>query len=596
VLLPGPALAVRHRRVSKAPVRRAKPKIKKAARVEASAAREEKTAARWARSLSLHDAVAQLVVVPFSGQPLAPRSKAYKDLFNLVRRTRVGGVILVNVFEGHLIQHADPLQAAALINKLQGAARIPLLFSADLERGASMRLNDTTVFPHAMAFAAGGDAGSARAEGVITAREARAIGIQWIFYPVADVNSNPDNPIINIRSFGENAADVSRYVAAFIEGAHSDPRYRVLTTAKHFPGHGDAATDTHVNLVTIPATRQHLDEVELPPFRAAIQAGVDAVMSAHVALPAIEDAATPATLSPAILTGLLRHDLGFRGIIVTDALEMGGIAKGFTVGDAAVRALEAGVDVLLMPSDPLAAIDAVMTAVKSGRLTRQRINESVHRILLAKARVGMDRGKLVNQKSISKLVNLPEANAVAQGIADRSITLVRNDGALVPLRDPAKTLFLLLTENSKGDEGQAFAQELKKRVPNANVRILDPALSPADLDALVQQSQTAESVVAAAFVSVAAYAGNVALRGAYPELLRRIGKPIILAALGSPYLLRAFPDVAAYLTAYSTVPPSEIALVRALLGETSISGKLPVSIPGLAPYGAGISLPAVSKP
>lgn len=540
--------------------------------------------------------MAQLVVVPFSGQPLAPRSKAYKDLFQLVRRAHVGGVILVNVFEGHLIQHADRLEAAALINKLQGAARIPLLFSADLERGASMRLKDTTVFPHAMAFAAGGDPASARAEGVITAREARAIGIQWIFYPVADVNSNPDNPIINIRSFGENPADVSRYVTAFIEGAHSDPRYRVLTTAKHFPGHGDAATDTHVNLVTIPATRQHLDTVELPPFRAAIQAGVDTVMTAHVALPAMEDAATPATLSPAVVTGLLRHDLGFNGIVVTDALEMGGIAKGFTVGDAAVRAVEAGVDVLLMPSDPLAAIEAVVAAVKSGRLTRQRIDASVHRILLAKARVGLDRGARVNLKAIPRLVNQPEANAVAQGIADRSITLVRNAGALVPLRDPARTLFLLLTENSKGEQGQAFAQELRTRVPNAVVRILDPALSPADLDAIVQQAQASDAVVAAAFVSVAAYSGNVALRGAYPDLLHRITKPVVLAALGSPYLLRAFPDVAAYLTSYSTVPPSEIAMARALLGECAIGGKLPVSIPGLAAYGDGLALPIALKP
>ena len=584
LLLPAPAWAVRH-------AHRSKPPARHTTREVSGEEHEAAVAARWARSLSLHDAVAQLVVVPFSGQPLAPRSKAYKDLFNLVRRTHVGGVILVNVFEGHLIQHADPLQAATLINKLQGPARIPLLFSADLERGASMRLNHTTVFPHAMAFTAGGDPGSARAEGAITAREARAVGIHWVFYPVADVNSNPDNPIINIRSFGENPADVSRYATAFIEGTRADPRYRVLTTAKHFPGHGDTSTDTHLNLATIPATRQHLDDVELPPFRAAIQAGVDAVMSGHVALPALEDPGTPATLSPAILTGLLRRDLAFKGLIVTDALEMGGIAKGFSVGDAAVRAVEAGVDVLLMPSDPLAAIDAVMAAVKSGRLTRQRIDASVHRILLAKARVGLDRGKRVNLKAIPKLVNLPESNATAQHIADLSITLVRNEGAVVPLRNPARTLFLLLAENSKNDEGRVFMEQLKQRLPAAQVRILEPALTPADLDAIVQQAHGADAVVAVAFASVAAYSGNMALRGAYPELLHRLGKPLILAALGSPYLLRAFPEVAAYLTGYSTVAPTEIALLRALLGEIKISGKLPVSIPGLAPYGTGLDVP-----
>ncbi len=547
------------------------------------------------KRMPLHDEVAQLVVIPFSGQPLEKRSKAYKDLARLVNKQHVGGMILVNVFQGRLVKHADPLEAATIMNAMQKLAKVPLLFSGDLERGASMRLNDTTGFPHAMAFTATGDVALARQEGVITAREARAVGIQWVFYPDTDVNNNPENPIINIRSFGENPADVARFATAFIEGAHSDPKHMVLTTAKHFPGHGDTATDSHLNLATIPGDRQHLDTVELPPFKAAIAAGADAVMTAHLAVPALEKADLPATLSSVILTKLLREELGFRGIIVTDALEMGGVAKGFTVGDAAVRAIEAGADVLLMPSDPDAAIDAVVDAVESGRLTRARIEESVRRVLMAKARVGLDRQKVVNLKAIGKAISRPDALAAAQRTADRAITLVKNEAAAVPLHDPSRTLFLLMSENKAGDEGQLFSDELKKRGITANVRILSPQLTDADLSDVEQQARNADEVVAAAFVSVAAYSNNVALRGKYPELMTRLaaaGKPVVLVSLGNPYLLRNFPAVAAYIATYSTVPVSETAAVRALFGEIAIQGKLPVSIPDIAPAGTGIAIAA----
>src|SRR5690348_4981105 len=241
---------------------------------------------------------------------------------------------------------------------MQQLTRVPLLVGGDFERGASMRIDGTTVFPHAMAFGAAGDPALTRYEGEVTAREARAIGVHWIYYPVADVNNNPDNPIINIRSFGENPADVATHVRAFIEGAHSDRKNYVLTTAKHFPGHGDTAVDTHVGLATIPADRERLEHLELVPFRAAIEAGVDAIMTAHIAVPAISPPDLPATLSPAILTKLLRQEMGFKGLVVTDALEMGGIAKGYNSGEAAVRALEAGADTLLMPADPEAAVKA----------------------------------------------------------------------------------------------------------------------------------------------------------------------------------------------------------------------------------------------
>ncbi|HWE52915.1 MAG TPA: glycoside hydrolase family 3 N-terminal domain-containing protein [Bryobacteraceae bacterium] len=550
------------------------------------------------QSLTLREKVAQLIVIGFSGQPMHTRSREYRKFVRLVAEEHVGGLILVNVSNGRTVAKADPLEAASFINRMQRLARVPLLVSGDFERGASMRVDATTIFPHAMAFTASRDPEEARQEGVITAKEARALGVQWLFFPDADVNNNPDNPIINIRSYGENPDDVSSFVTAFIEGAHSVPGSPVLTTAKHFPGHGDTATDTHLNLATITGDKPRLEQVEWAPFRAAIKAGTDSVMTAHIAVPALDDLGIPATLSPKILTGILRDELGFKGIVVTDALEMGGIAQGFQVGDASVRSLLAGADVLLMPSDPVAAINAVEAAVKSGRITRKRLDESVMRILVAKAHMGLAAKKLVDLEAIHSVVNAPESEAIADTIADRSVTLVRNQNDFVPLKADGNTAYLLLTEGRASVEGQAFIAELRKHNAAAQAITLDPTMSDFDLQAAVQQASGASRYVVAAFASVAAYRGSVVLGGGFPQLIQDLiatKKPVALLALGNPYLLRNFPDVAAYLTTYSTVPPSETAAVKALFGQIAIGGKLPVTIPGLAQYGDGIALAPVAS-
>jgi len=559
--------------------------------VAAAAPSEKNIAARWMRGMSVHDQVAQLVTIPFSGRPLNTRSKAYRDFVRLVTRDHVGGMILVNVSQGRLVQKAEPLDVAAFLNKMQRLAKVPLIVSADLERGASMRLNATTVFPHAMAFAAAHDPAAARMEGEVTAREARAVGIHWVFYPVADVNNNPDNPIINIRSFGENPEEVSSYVNAFIEGAHADKKNLVLTTAKHFPGHGDTSTDSHMSMATITADRERLNRLEFVPFRAAIEHGVDSVMTAHISVPALDDSGLPATLSQKIMTGVLRDELGFKGIVVTDALEMGGIAKRFGTGDAAVRAIQAGADVLLIPPDPHAAIEAVVAAVNSGKISRKRMEQSVTRVLIAKARLGLASRKAVDLEQVNEILNSPEANAKAQTVADHAVTLIKNEGTLVPLRDPAKTCFLLLTESSTSPQGQAFAAEVHKRAPAAHVAILDSSMTGEDLAQSEQQNAGCEATVVGAFVSVAAYRGDVALGGNFPSLMERLissHKPLSLISLGNPYLLRNFSGVGAYLTTYSTVPPSEVAAVKALFGEIPITGRLPVTIPGTAKYGDGL--------
>jgi beta-N-acetylhexosaminidase len=545
--------------------------------------------------MTLRDEVAQLVFIAFHGESPNIRSREYRKFIRLIHETKIGGLILNNAANGRVVQKAEPYAVAAFLNRLQRMASIPLMVGGDFERGASMRLSGTTVFPHAMAFGATGDPSFSRYEGEVTAREARALGVQWIYFPVADVNNNPDNPIINIRSYGENPQDVAAQVRAFIEGAHSDRRYPVLATAKHFPGHGDTAVDTHVNLASIPADRERLHNLELVPFKAAISVGVDAIMTGHIAVPALAPPDVPATLSPAILTDLLRKELGFNGLVITDALEMRGIANGFSSGEASVKALEAGADALLMPSDPDAAIRAVVSAVESGRLTRARIETSVMRLLAAKEKVGLDKKRYVDIDNIADAVDSPDANDKAQEISDRAVTLVRNHGSLVPLAAPDRTCFVVMTENRAPTEGQVFAAEVRKRTGHAAVITLDASMARQQIDDFLGHAPGCQAYVVAAFAPVAAYRGSVGLGGELPHAFESIagtGKPVALVALGNPYLLRNFPSVAAYLATFSTVPPSEIAAVRALFGEISIRGRLPVSIPGQARYGEGIQLPA----
>lgn len=555
---------------------------------------------RWLRTMTLRDEVAQLVFIPFYGAAPNSQTAQYRKFMRLIRDAKVGGLILVNQSNGRVIAKAEPYALATFLNRMQRLAKVPLLVGGDFERGASMRVEGTTQFPHAMAFGATGDPQFSRYEGEVTAREARALGVQWVYYPVADVNNNPDNPIINIRSFGENPQMVAQHVVAFIEGAHANKADYVMATAKHFPGHGDTATDTHLNMGTVTGDRARLESVELVPFKAAIAAGVDSIMTAHLAVPALAPPDLPATLSKEILTGLLRNELGFKGLIITDALEMRGIANGFSTGDACVRAIEAGADTLLMPSDPDAAINAVVKAVETGRISRQRLQESVVRILAAKEKLGLDRKRFVDLESISDVIDSPEAEAKAQEIADRAITLVRNQNNLIPLADPASACYAVLGEGRYSAEGQTFTQEVRKRVRTAQIVALDNSSSHDDVeDAIHRLPGSCNSYVVAAFASVAAYRGSVGLGGELPhaiEMLTATGKPVILVSLGNPYLLRNFSNVNAYMAAFSTVPPSETAAVRALWGEIPIRGHMPVTIPGLAQYGDGIQTQATRAP
>jgi beta-N-acetylhexosaminidase len=554
---------------------------------------ERGAALRWLRSMTLRDRIAQLIVITSYGEAPSSRSTAFREFVHAVRDLKVGGVIVVNRVVGGSVRNAEPYAMAAFLNRMQRLAKVPLLVGADFERGASMRVSGTPKYPHLMAYGAAGDLKLTRELGLATAREARALGVQWVFAPDADVNNNPDNPIINIRSFGENPMDVASQVRAFIEGAHSESSSRVLTTVKHFPGHGDTNVDSHMGMPRLGADKERMRTMELTPFREAIADGVDAVMTAHMAVPAYENEDIPATVSQKVLTGLLRDELKFPGLIVTDAMDMQGLTKQFPGGEAAVRALQAGADVLLMTPNPETAVNAVAAAVKEGRLPERRINESALRVLTAKVRVGLNKQKLVNLEDISDVIDSAEAEQSAQTAADKAVTLVRNQGALIPLSNPAGVCVWVLSESRYGLQGRRFAEEMRSRVSGVRLQNFDPLTSSVDMAQALEKAEKCDVHVVAAFVTVGAYRGNVALSGNYPgfvEKLQATGVPIALISLGNPYLLRSFPNVAAYLATFSPVTTSEAAAVKAVLGAIEITGRMPVTIPGIAKYGDGIVL------
>ena len=543
---------------------------------------EQRAAQSLMKSMSLHDRVAQLVIGVAYGDVPSRKSPEYEKYRHWVHDLHIGGLIINNHVRNGLVQNAEPHAFALFLNQMQKQAKTPLIVGGDFERGAAMRVSAGAKFPQNMAYGAAGDLDASRYEGLQTAREARALGVHWIFAPVADVNVNPANPVINIRSYGENPEDVSKHVAAFIEGAHSDPANRVLVTAKHFPGHGDTNVDSHLGLPRLEVSKERMESIELKPFQAAIAHGADAIMTAHMSVPAIEPDDIPATASPKVLTGLLRNELGFRGLIVTDALDMLGFATQFKSGEGSVRAIEAGADVLLMPPNPEAAIKAVVAAVDHGRISRQRIDESVMRVLEAKIRVGVLKKKLVDLDAVSDVLEDPEADEHVQKLSDRSVTLLRGT---LPLPAPDSACVAVMVERRLSQYGQRLATEFHRRAAGARVTFVDPSMPLAAINDSMGDLTTCSSVVVAIFLSGATLAPDLA------AFVDHLDAPV-LAAVGAPYVLASFPKASAALTTFSTVVPSEISVVKALFGEIPIGGHSPVTVPGIAQYGDGIQLPA----
>ncbi|MFZ0317515.1 MAG: glycoside hydrolase family 3 N-terminal domain-containing protein [Candidatus Sulfotelmatobacter sp.] len=574
----------------------------------------EKWAEKTLHKLTLEEKVGQVFMIWCRASFLNVENPEYLQLREAMQKYHVGSFAMTVHVDGPFLLRSEPYEAAELLNRLQRDSKLPLLFAADFERGVSMRLMGTTVFPHAMAFGGDGKLEDAEAFGRITAEESRAIGIHWNFFPDADVNSNPANPIINTRSFGEDPKQVGDLVAAYIKGAHEGG---MLTTAKHFPGHGDTATDSHLGVASVNVDRAHLDSIELPPFRAAIAAGVDAVMVAHVTVPALDpDPNHVATISPVIVSDLLEKQMGFKGIIVTDALDMAGLTHLFAsnIGRAAVEAFKAGNDLLLIPADFPASYNAMLQAVQSGEISQERLDRSVLKILSAKASLGLPEARLVDVNAIDKAVGKPENLAFGQHVADEAVTLVRDNGKVLPLKSAPtnqgtgkaalpyttreethnQVVAVLFSDDVRTDSGHAFSQEFRARVPDAHVIYVDPRIAAGMSDEVLKAVDEAQTVVAAVYVvPTAGKVGNsVAMADATGALLQRVldhaaGKTAVVA-MGNPYLAADFPKIENYMCTFSNATVSEIAAVKALFGEIAVHGHLPVGIPNVAQRGTGI--------
>jgi len=581
--------------------------------------REPSAAAlKWANNelarMSLEEKIGQLISVGINATFLNQDSDAYQSLKHQIEDNHIGGLIL---FRGPVYE------SVILVNRMQQLARYPLLVSADLEAGAGMRFDDTVNFPWNMAVAATGNPEYARRQGEVTAREARALVVQHVFAPVVDVNNNAANPVINVRSYGEDPADVARFAVAFTQGAQAAG---VIATAKHFPGHGDTAVDSHRGLPEINVARSRLNSVELVPFQSEVNAGVGSVMVGHIALPQVdstaikplpkavkakpietdeggevvdEKATMPATMSP-VMGSILRNDLKFQGMIVTDALSMSGLTIYFTQDEAAVRALEAGADMLLKPADVEAAFRGVRDAVKSGRLTEKRIEESARRIMVAKYDLGLVNQRLTPIDTIDRTVSNRDAAALASEIAEHAITLVRDEDKLIPLTSLKRDAKVLNIAITNGDDRLTIATPFVSRLARSGRKVetvvLDDRSSDQEVQKVIELAKSTDLIIASLYGRVrSGQKGSVGLPDPGARVLNSLigGKtPMVGISFGNPYLLQSFSGLRTYLVAYGDMPSLQQAAARAVLGEIDVVGKLPISLPGLYPRGTGIQLKA----
>ncbi len=539
------------------------------------------------RQMTLEEKIGQMLVPAMAPVFMNRESEEFRRIERNIVEFHVGGY---HAFGG------DPVALAALLNRMQRLAKIPLLITADLEGGPGYQFRGATRLPRAMALGATGSEELAYRAGQITAIEGRAMGIHVNFYPVLDVNNNPRNPIINIRSFGEDVALVSRLGQAYIRGAQENGQ---LATAKHFPGHGDTSQDSHLELPVIAVGRDRLDQIELPPFRAAIRAGVAAIMTAHIALPHLElERGVPATLSPAILTGLLRTELGFQGLIFTDAMEMRGIADHFTPEEATVRAVRAGADVILFPVDVERSFTALRQAIERGEISLERIEASVRRLLEAKARLGLHRNRYVDLDRIEAIVGNQEHQQWARMMIERAITLVRDERRVLPLALEETRRVLLLTILDaragwrEGMPGSTFRAELLKRHRNVIEVTIDERTSRETIEVVKKLADLCDVILANGFIRVAAYKGSIDLTEEQLDLLRALSKsekPFVFTLFGSPYMFSFVPELPTCILTYEYYPEAERAALRAILGEIPFTGKLPISLPGAYPIGHGLT-------
>lgn len=568
---------------------------------------------RWVdetfKRMTLDDKVGQLFMTSIDSMYLASDTDRFDALVEKIKTLKVGGIIvfggserapsvLLNNTYG-TVTLGQPLAAASTLNRLQAASALPLLTAADFESGVAFRIAGATGFPRAMAFGAAGDEQLAFDAARITGREGRAIGIHLNFAPVADVNNNARNPVINTRAFGEVPASVGALNAAYIRGLKAGG---MLSTLKHFPGHGDTDVDSHIGLPVISHARDRLDAVELPSFRAGIAAGADAVMTAHIQLPALDPGEfSPTTLSRPIITGLLRDEMKFTGLVVTDAMTMDAVSRRLTPGDAAVRAVQAGNDLILQSPDDAAAIAAVKAAVTSGQIAMAQIDASVRRILRTKARLGLHRQRLVSLDALPALVGGREHAKAARDVSQRSVTLLKDDRNQVPLRAPreAAVLYLSVLDYPSGwriaAPSRTVIPELRQRWPSVTAIELSDRSTPSELDLVRATALRYDAIVVSVFVRASSGSGRMDLAPPVTRLLQDLArmtantpKPFVTMFFGNPYVPMFIPELPAVLLTYDFYDLAEASAVRALAGEAPIGGRLPITLPGLFDVGFGL--------
>ena len=577
-------------------------------------------------SMSPRDKAAQLVWPQLFGDYTPTSSASWRRVDDLITQQHVGGFIM---------SIGSPIETADKINAMQRLSALPLVFGADYETGVAFRqrggyflpnniyLGGGTMFPPQMGLGATRDTSLAYQEGRITAIEGRALGVQMAFAPVLDVNNNPANPVIGVRSFGEDPHLVADMGEALIHGLQE---HGMFATGKHFPGHGDTDENSHLTVTTVHASRARIDTVELVPFRRAIAAGVQGIMTFHGIVPALDSAQIPATLNPAIMTGLLRKELGFNGLLITDAMDMNGVLSRVTVGQAASAdhavagnyggainnaisigeacklAMAAGADILLMPSDVPAAIDAVVDGVREGRFTQARVDSSVRRVLVIKQNLRLDRRRLVNLDSVRALVGDSANLAVAAMAAQRSITLAKDSLGLVPLVGSAavpRVLSITIATRTDLPAGATFNGELRRFVPALSTEIVNPEDPAPNFDRLLALADSSDVTVVGSYLSTGTNVSNPNAPEPIAQFLRDLVQRhprTVVVAFGNPYLLQQVPSASSYLVAWGGFPVSQAAAAHALLGDAPITGRLPISIPPLLHFGAGEDRLVRSRP
>jgi beta-N-acetylhexosaminidase len=536
--------------------------------------------------MTLRDKAAQMVWPQIFGDYVSADAPQWRKASGWITQQHVGGIIM---------SVGSPLEIAAKLNALQRMSSLPLLVGGDLEFGAGYRarggyflpngidLGGAVLFPPEMAIGATRDTTLAYEQGRITAIEGRAIGFQIDFSPILDVNNNPANPVISTRSFGEEPALVARLGAAFIRGVQE---HGMIATGKHFPGHGDTGTNSHLALPVVRVSRARLDSVELVPFRAAVQANVGAIMTFHGSMPALDSSGLPGTLSHNVLTSLLRDELHFQGLVISDAMDMRAVLDTYGAVNASQLAVAAGADVLLQPSDVGQTIDAVVAGVTAGRYTEARLDSSVRRILATKARVGLRTRRLVDLDSARAIVGDSADAAIARVAAERSITLVRDSAHQLPLgrlNHGARILSVTYAHRADLGAGLTFDAELRKTFPALRSEFVNADDARPDFFHLFAIADSADVILVSSYIAHSSTVTTVDVPRSFvdfiEELRRRQEHPIVIA-FGNPYLLQQIPDVSAYVVAWGGFPVSQSAAAHAVAGTTPMTGTLPITIPG----------------